>query len=82
MGKRVAQLRRQILKQVDLMKNGVDDKIDYTLEYLVEHAEDGGPLAKASHKVLKKRQTEAEAEEPARIRQIKSLLTEVITIKI
>ncbi|XP_037811049.1 uncharacterized protein LOC119603169 [Lucilia sericata] len=73
-GKRVAQLRKQILKQVNLMKHVVDDKIDYTLEYLIEHAEDDGPLAKASNKVLKKRQTEKE--EPARIRQIKSLLTE------
>ncbi|XP_023295249.2 uncharacterized protein LOC111678211 [Lucilia cuprina] len=73
-GKRVAQLRKQILKQVNLMKNIVDDKIDFTLEYLIEHAEDNGPLAKASNRVLKKRQTEKE--EPARIRQIKSLLTE------
>ncbi|KAM7347670.1 uncharacterized protein ACRADG_007189 [Cochliomyia hominivorax] len=73
-GKRVALLREQILQQVNFMKYDVNDKIDYTLEYLIDHANGKGPLAKARDKVLKKRQTEKE--EPAEIRQIKSLLTE------
>lgn len=75
-GQRVAMLRQQILKQVDMMKNVVDDKIDHTLDYLIEHADADGLLAKASNKVIRKRQVEKE--EPARIRQIQSLLTEVI----
>lgn len=82
-GKRVAMLRKQILKQVSFMKHSVNDKIDYTLEYLIDHADIDGPLAKAGNKVLKKRQTDKEKGdeeegEPAKIRQIKSLLTEVI----
>lgn len=78
-GSKVAHLRKQILKQVNLMKNIVEDKIDFTLDYLIEHAANNGPLAKASNKVIKKRQVEKE--EPARIRQIKSILTEVMVIK-
>lgn len=78
-GSRVAHLRKQILKQVNLMKHIVDDKIDFTLDYLIEHAANDGPLAKASNKVIRKRQVEKE--EPARIRQIKSILTEVIVIE-
>lgn len=78
-GARVAHLRKQILKQVNLMKHTVDDKIDFTLNYLIDHADNDGPLAKASNKVIKKRQVDNE--EPARIRQIKSILTEVIIIK-
>lgn len=74
-GKKVAQLRQHILQQMNLMKHVVDDKIDDTLDYLIEHADSNGLLAKASTKVIRKRH--ADREEPATIRQIKSILTEV-----
>ncbi|XP_073831752.1 uncharacterized protein [Musca autumnalis] len=73
-GTKVSQLRKHILQQMNLMKHVVDDKIDDTLDYLIEHANNNGVLAKASSKIVRKRQTDRE--EPAEIRQIKSILTE------
>ncbi|XP_061386150.1 uncharacterized protein LOC133321065 [Musca vetustissima] len=73
-GKKVSHLRKHILQQMNLMKHVVDDKIDDTLDYLIEHADNDGVLAKASTKVVRKRQTDQEEE--AEIRQIKSILTE------
>ncbi|XP_075156188.1 uncharacterized protein LOC142229509 [Haematobia irritans] len=68
-GKKVAQLRRHILQQMNLMKHVVDDKIDDTLDYLIDHADSNGLLAKAT-KIVRKRN--ADIEEPATIRQIKA----------
>uniref|UniRef100_A0A1I8M5T1 Uncharacterized protein n=1 Tax=Musca domestica TaxID=7370 RepID=A0A1I8M5T1_MUSDO len=73
-GKKVSQLRKHILQQMNLMKHVVDDKIDNTLDYLIEHADNDGVLAKASTKIVRKRHVDQE--EPAQIRQIKSILTE------
>lgn len=55
LGKRLGQLRCHILEQVPQMKSQLDTKIERSLDYLLKHATAGGPLDKASHKVLHKR---------------------------
>ncbi|XP_013103264.2 uncharacterized protein LOC106084245 [Stomoxys calcitrans] len=72
-GKKVGQLRRHILQQMDLMKRVVDDKIDDTLDYIIVNADSDSLIGKAT-KVVRKRN--ADREEPARIQQIKSDVTE------
>lgn len=92
LGERLGQLRLQILQQVPQMKQSLETKIDKALEHIVKQAPADGPLAKASLKVLQKREVqplqEKQAEEsrqeeqesamePSEMRVIKSILTEV-----
>lgn len=57
LGERLGQLRLQILQQVPQMKQNLETKIDQALEHIVKQAPADGPLAKASLKVLQKRET-------------------------
>lgn len=89
LGERLGQLRLQILQQVPQMKHSLETKIDKALEQIVKQAPADGPLAKASLKVLQKReaggqqpeasrqQEQESAREPSEMRVIKSILTEV-----
>ncbi|XP_030242651.1 uncharacterized protein LOC108657506 [Drosophila navojoa] len=73
-GRRLGQLRCHILEQVPQMKTELDTKIERTLHYLLKHATAGGPLDRASHKVLHKRAVD-EAKSPDNIRdQIEAML--------
>lgn len=67
-GRRLGQLRCHILEQVPQMKTEMDIKIERTLHYLLKHATAGGPLDRASHKVLHKRAVD-EAKSPDNIKE-------------
>lgn len=71
LGERLGQLRLQILQQVPQMKQNLEAKIDQALEHIVKQAPADGPLAKASLKVLQKRETgeQQPAEKQAEERQ-------------
>ncbi|KAH8416542.1 hypothetical protein KR222_008301 [Zaprionus bogoriensis] len=68
LGERLGQLRLQILQQVPQMKNELETKIDRALEHIVKQAPADGPLARASLKVLHKR--EAGAQQPAEKQEV------------
>ncbi|EDW07880.1 uncharacterized protein LOC6584923 isoform X1 [Drosophila mojavensis] len=73
-GRRLGQLRCHILEQVPQMKTELETKIERTLHYLLKHATAGGPLDRASHKVLHKRAVD-EAKSPDNIKdQIEAML--------
>lgn len=68
LGERLGQLRLQILQQVPQMKQSLETKIDKALEHIVKQAPADGPLAKASLKVLQKREVR-EQQQPLQEKQ-------------
>ncbi|XP_030379726.1 uncharacterized protein LOC115627971 [Scaptodrosophila lebanonensis] len=97
LGERLAKLRRHIMEKVPTMKTQLESKIEKTLEHLIEEAATDGLLAKASHKVLRKRDAKTELKDlengeedfakteearPAEVRMIKSILSEANDLRV
>ncbi|KAL9883375.1 uncharacterized protein ACN427_010745 [Glossina fuscipes fuscipes] len=70
----IGNLRTNILKQIDMMKNVVDTKVNRTVDYLIKNANINDIIARAGKLQIKKRNTEID--EPARIEMIKTISSE------
>lgn len=76
----IGNLRKNILKQIDMMKNVVDTKVNRTVDYLIKNANINDIIARVGKLQIKKRN--AEIDESARVEMLKTMSSEVVERRI
>uniref|UniRef100_A0A1A9X0C0 Uncharacterized protein n=1 Tax=Glossina brevipalpis TaxID=37001 RepID=A0A1A9X0C0_9MUSC len=71
---KIRNLRKNILKQLDMIKSLVDTKVNCTVAYLIKNASKNDLIATASKKQIKKRNVDSE--EQARVKIIQAMSSE------
>uniref|UniRef100_A0A1A9UEE2 Uncharacterized protein n=1 Tax=Glossina austeni TaxID=7395 RepID=A0A1A9UEE2_GLOAU len=70
----IGNLRKNILKQIDMMQNVVDTKVNRTVDYLIKNANINEIIARAGKLQIKKRN--AEIDESARVEMLETMSSE------